>query len=57
MDNYTEGYPRFGQDENDLTALLLDGSSTELLTVYDIFLTGAVSLVAGTLAVAGLLTF
>ena len=52
VDRLTAGYPRFGVDENDLTAVIFDASATTKAQVYDIFLAGGVNLVASVAVVA-----
>ena len=53
VDRLTAGYPRFGVDENDLTAVIFDASATTKADVYDIFLAGGVTLLANLAVVAG----
>ena len=57
VDKLTEGYPRFGTDENDLTAAIFDVDLTEAALVYDIFLTGAVTMLSSMAVVAWSLSF
>ena len=42
---FTEGYPRFGVDESELSAIIINASSTDAAEVYDVFLAGAATLV------------
>ena len=46
VEESTEGYPRFGADENDLTAVIFDASLSSAALVYDVFLTGAITVLA-----------
>ena len=52
VEKLTAGYPRFGVDENDLTAVIFDASATTKAAVYDVFLTGGVTLLASVALVA-----